>query len=218
MSRLRVHTMSMSVDGFVAGPSQSLENPLGVGGEGLHRWIFMTPTGRRMTGADGDTADDDPVDEHFVAAGFDNIGAWILGRNMFGPIRGKWGDSDWSGWWGDTPPYHCEVFVLTHHARTSLEMDGGTTFYFVDAPIADVRERAIEAAGGRDVRIGGGASTVRQFMAAGLVDDVHFAIVPVLLGGGERLFEPDTDPYPGYECVAYRPSKHVAHVQLAKRG
>jgi len=213
MPRLRVHTMSMSVDGFVAGPGQSLENPLGVGGEGLHSWIFMTPTGRRMTGAeDDDTADDDPVDEHFVAAGFDNIGAWILGRNMFGPIRGEWGDSDWSGWWGDTPPYHCEVFVLTHHARPSLEMDGGTTFHFVSDGIDAALERALDAAGGQDVRLGGGAATVRECLDRQLVDDLHLAVVPVLLGSGERPF----GSLEGYRALPVESEGAVAHVRFTR--
>ena len=213
MAQLRVHNMSMSVDGFVAGPDQSLDDPLGVGAEPLHEWMFETKRWSELTDETGGEAG---VDDDVVARGFDGIGAWILGRNMFGPIRGPWGDSHWSGWWGDEPPYHCPVFVLTHHARDPLEMAGGTTFHFVDDPIERVLARAFEAADGRDVRLGGGASTVRQYMASGLVDYIQLTIVPVLLGGGERIFEPN-DRYGRYECAEFIPSRRVAHVVLTPR-
>jgi dihydrofolate reductase len=214
MAKLRVHCLSMSLDGYVAGPDQGLEHPLGVGGEQLHEWMFATRTWHAMSGEDGGESG---VDDDFMAASFEGAGATIMGRNMFGPVRGAWGDARWNGWWGDDPPYHHPVFVLTHHPRDPLPMQGGTTFHFVDAPIDAVLAQAFEVAGGLDVRLGGGASVVRQFMAAGLVDTVHLAIAPVLLGGGERLFEPDRDRYDGYECVEFVPSAQIAHILLAKR-
>ena len=210
MPKLRVHAMSMSLDGYVAGPDQSLEHPLGVGGQPLHEWIFETRTGREMIGETGGTTG---VDDDFLAAGFDGIGAWVLGRNMFGPVRGDWGSEDWNGWWGDDPPYHCDVFVLTHHAREPLEMEGGTTFHFVADDIETVLQRAFAAAHGQDVRLGGGAATVQQYLRAGLVDELHVVVVPVLLGSGARLF---VDDY-GYERVEFVPSTAVAHVVLAPR-
>ena len=206
MPKLRVHNLSMSLDGYVAGPDQSPENPLGVDGEDLHHWIFPTATGPRRTG----------VDDRFVAAGDQGIGATIMGRNMFGPVRGDWGDVTWRGWWGDDPPFHHEVFVLTHHAHEPIEMEGGTTFTFVTDGTESALAQAFAAADGQDVRLGGGASAVQQYLRAGLVDELHVAIVPVLLRGGERLFE-DPDGVPeGYEVVEFVSSPAVSHVRLAK--
>ena len=210
MPALRVHCFCMSVDGYAAGPDQSEENPLGVGAERLHEWIFETAAGQRMIGGSGGA---DDVDSAFVEEGFDNIGSWIVGRNMFGPIRGEWGDSDWRGWWGDTPPYHCDVYVLTHHARAPLSMDGGTTFHFTADPIEDVLARAFDSAAGQDVRLGGGAATVRQFMRAGLVDMLHIPVVPFLLHRGERLMEEETA---GYEISEVVQSPRVMHIRLTK--
>jgi dihydrofolate reductase len=215
MPKLRVHGMSMSLDGYVAGPDQTLEHPLGVGGSRLHEWIFETRTGREMIGEAGGTTG---VDDDFLAAGFDGIGAWVLGRNMFGPVRGDWGNEDWNGWWGDDPPYHCDVFVLTHHARPPVEMDGGTTFHFVTSGIEDALARAFAAADGADVRLGGGAETVREYLRAGLIDDLHVAITPVLLGGGERIFDGDAVVADGYECVGLVPGASVVHALLTRKG
>jgi dihydrofolate reductase len=215
MSRLRIHAFSISLDGYGAGPGQSREEPMGRGSEALHSWFLPTRTFRRMTGAgDGTTG----IDEDYAARGFDNIGAWILGRNMFGPVRGPWPDESWRGWWGETPPYHVPVFVLTHHARPPLEMDGGTIFHFVTGGIEEALARAQEAAGGRDVRLGGGAATIRQYLRARLVDEMHVAIAPVLLGDGEALFAGLDLP-----ALGYRVSEHVAveaatHVVIARRG
>jgi dihydrofolate reductase len=197
MSKLRVHSLSMSLDGYVAGPDQSLEEPLGVGGEQLHEWIFTTAGGREMMGKEGGSTG---VDDRIWAEGFDGIGAWIMGRNMFGPIRDDWGDSEWSGWWGDEPPYHCDVFVLTNHARDPLAMAGGTTFHFVTDGIEAALDRAREAAGDQDVRLGGGAAAVQQYLAAGLIDQMDLAVTPVLLGGGARLFADGVVPA-GYEVA-----------------
>ena len=214
MPKLRVHAMSMSLDGYVAGPDQSLEHPLGVGGQPLHEWIFETRTGREMIGETGGTTG---VDDDFLAAGFDGIGAWVLGRNMFGPVRGDWGSEDWNGWWGDDPPYHCDVFVLTHHPRPPVTMDGGTTFHFVTSGIDDALARAFAAADGADVRLGGGAATVREYLRAGLIDDLHVAIAPVLLGGGERIFDGDAVVADGYECVGLVPGASVVHALLTRK-
>jgi dihydrofolate reductase len=212
MAKLRVHNMSMSVDGYVAGPDQTVETPLGIGGEDLHEWVFQTRHWHAMQGEAGGA---EGVDNDFVAARVTGIGATIMGRNMFGPVRGEWGGSDWSGWWGDTPPYHHDVFVLTHHARPSIPMQGGTTFHFVTDGIEAALARAVDAADGNDVCLGGGASTVQQYLRAGLVDDLHVAVVPILLGGGERLFANLDDGPRGYECVQYVPSKSVTHVRFA---
>jgi dihydrofolate reductase len=184
MSKLRVHALTISLDGFAAGLDQSLDEPFGTGADGLPDWQF---------GATG-------LEAHLVAAGDEGIGATIMGRNMFGPIRGPWGDSDWTGWWGDEPPYHNDVFVLTHHAHDPIPMEGGTTFHFVTDGIEAALERAVAAAGGQDVRIAGGAATVRQYLAAGLIDELNVAIRPVLVRAGERLFEDGTVP-PGYEVA-----------------
>jgi dihydrofolate reductase len=215
MSRLRAHTISMSIDGYSAGPNQNREHPLGVGGPGLFDWFFHTRTFRRMHGAgEGEAGIDDDV----AAAGFQNVGAWILGRNMFGPIRGPWPDDAWKGWWGDEPPYQVPTFVLTHHARAPIVMQGGTTFHFVTEGIHAALEHATEAAQGRDVRVGGGAATIRQFLRARLLDELHVAIAPVLLGSGESLFHGLDLPALGYECAGHRPgARAVAHVVIRKR-
>jgi dihydrofolate reductase len=214
MPKLRVHNLSMSLDGYVAGPDQDVDNPLGVGGPLLHDWVFATRTGRQMI---GETGGDEGLDDKVIAQGDEGIGATIMGRNMFGPVRGPWKDEQWTGWWGEDPPYHHQVFVLTHHARPSVAMQGGTTFHFVAEGIESALERAFEAADGRDVRLGGGASTVQQYLRAGLVDEMHVAIVPVLLGRGERLFEPQLDLATSYECVEFVSSPSVCHVRLARR-
>jgi dihydrofolate reductase len=215
MSRVRVESFSVSVDGFGAGADQSLENPLGVGGKALHGWAFTTRTFRRMFGqGGGETGEDD----RFAARGFENIGDWVLGRNMFGPVRGPWPDESWKGWWGDTPPYHCPVFVLTHHPRRPLEMDGGTVFHFVTDGFESALRQAKEAAQGKDVRVGGGVATIRQGLRAGLIDEVHLAFSPVLLGRGEQLFDGVDLVSLGYECVEQVGTPHANHVVIRKRG
>ena len=214
--RLRVEAVSVSLDGFMAGPGQDREHPLGANGPDLFEWFFPTRTFQSMHGdsARGETG----VDDDAAARGFENVGAWILGRNMFGPIRGPWPDDDWKGWWGDEPPYHVPVFVLTHHARAPLSMRGGTVFHFVTDGIEAALARARAAAGERDVRVGGGASTIRQYVRAGLVDELHLAIAPVLLGRGEPLFHGLDWRALGYACVGHVPGKRaVAHVTLRKR-
>ena len=184
MSRIKVLAFSVSVDGYGAGPDQSLQSPLGAGGEGLHGWMRSTATFHRMIGQPGGSTG---VDEGFAQRSFENIGAWILGRNMYGPVRGPWPDDTWKGWWGDEPPYHVPVFVLTHHARPPLVMKGGTVFHFVTGGLQDALAQARAAAQGKDIRIGGGVATVRQFLQAGLVDEMHLVVSPVALGGGEHL-------------------------------
>src|SRR3954471_526874 len=186
MSKLVVRCFSLSLDGYGAGPRQDLQNPLGVGGPEMFDWFFHTRTWQRMHGNEGGETG---VDEDMAAQAFTNLGAWILGRNMFGPVRGPWPDDSWKGWWGDEPPYHTPVFVLTHHARPPLTMAGGTEFRFVTDGIESALAQARHAAGGRDVRIGGGVSTIRQYLRARLIDDLHLAVRPVLLGSGEPLFE-----------------------------
>ncbi len=216
MAKLRVHNMAISLDGYAAGPDQSLDHPLGVGGPRLHEWVFATRAGRRMLGED-DEGGVEGIDEEVFVRGNENIGATIMGRNMFGPIRGDWGGEEWKGWWGDDPPYHHPVFVLTHHPRPPLPMEGGTTFHFVGDGIETALARAVEAAGGQDVRLGGGASTVRQYLRARLVDELHVAIVPILLGAGERLFDDLGPAIDGYECEELVSSHAVAHVRLTRR-
>src|SRR6202171_1277487 len=186
MPKLRVHNFAISIDGYGAGPSQSLDNPIGVGGPRLHEWVFATRYGRRMIGEEGG---EEGIDERFLVAGDTGIGATIMGRNMFGPVRGPWADEEWKGWWGDDPPFHSPVFVLTHHPRPTIEMKGGTTFHFIDAGAAEALEAAREAAGGLDVRVGGGPSTIREFLAADLIDHMHIAIVPIVLARGEGLWD-----------------------------
>jgi dihydrofolate reductase len=215
MSKLRVNAFSISIDGYGAGPNQDLENPMGTGGMALHQWVFGTRTFQKMIGADVAAGRAD-VDDQFAARGFENLGAWILGRNMFGPVRGPWPDDSWKGWWGDEPPYHVPVFVLTHHARAPLTMEGGTTFYFVTEGIHAALSRAKEAAKGKDIRIGGGASTVRQYLSAGLVDEMHLVISPTLLGQGEHLFGGIDTVKLGFKCVERAASDRGLHVVLTK--
>ena len=214
MSKLRVQAFSLSLDGFGAGPDQSLDNPLGVGGPGLFGWFFPTRTFHKMTGKDGGTTG---VDEDFAVRGFANVGAWILGRNMFGPVRGPWPDESWKGWWGDTPPYHVPVFVLTHHARAPIEMKGGTTFHFVTDGIEAALKRATAAAEGKDVRVGGGVATIRQYLRAGLIDELHLALSPVLLGTGEHLLAGIDMLKLGYECTEHVQTEKATHVVLTRR-
>lgn len=214
MSKLCVNAFTVSIDGYGAGPDQSLDNPLGRGGTRLHQWLLATRTFQQMHGkGEGSTG----IDDDFAARGFDNIGAWILGRNMFGPVRGPWPDDSWRGWWGENPPYHVPVFVLTHHARKPIEMEGGTTFHFVTDGIEAALARAKDAAGGRDIRIGGGAATIRQYLKAGLVDEMHMAISPVLLGGGEPLLAGIDLPDLGYEVSEHVVSDAATHVVVARR-
>ena len=213
MSKLRVNCFSISLDGYGAGPGQSLDEPLGAGGVALHEWLFATRTFRRMFGGEGGTTG---VDDEFAARGFAGVGAWILGRNMFGPIRGPWPDESWKGWWGDTPPYHTPVFVLTHHARSPISMEGGTTFHFVTGGIQAALASAREAAQGKDVRLGGGVATIQQYMRAGLVDELHLAISPVLLGSGESLFGGIDALELGYRCAEMVPGAGVTHVVLTR--
>ena len=213
MTKLPVNAFGLSLDGYGAGPDQDLANPMGVGGMALHQWVLGTKFFKAMLGQEGGATG---VDNDFAVAGFDNLGAWILGRNMFGPVRGPWPDEEWQGWWGDTPPYHCPVFVLTHHARPSLEMKGGTTFHFVTGGIEEAWERAREAAAGKDVRLGGGTSTVRQFLVAGLLDSLHLALQPCLLGKGEALFEGLDLPALGYQVSEVVPGEGATHVMLAR--
>jgi dihydrofolate reductase len=203
MTELRVHNFSVSLDGYGAGPAQSEEDPLGIGGEQLHEWIF--------------SPDASDVDRRFRALGDEDIGATIMGRKMFGPVRGPWGAEDWTGWWGEDPPFHHDVFVLTHHARDPVPMAGGTTFHFVTDGIEAALDRARAAAGDRHVRLGGGAATVQQYLRAGLLDEIHLAVVPVLLGGGERLFDGLDDALENWACVEFAPSASVAHVRLRRR-
>jgi len=221
MSRLRVNAFGVSVDGYGAGPGQSLDHPMGVGGMALHDWVFGTKTFQKMA-ADfagsliGDRAGREGVDDDFAARGFQNLGAWILGRNMFGPVRGPWPDDGWKGWWGESPPYHVPVFVLTHHARVPLAMKGGTTFHFVTDGIQAALERAREAAQGKDVRLGGGVATIRQYLTAGLVDEIHLAIAPALLGRGEHLLAGIDLVSLGYRCTEHASTERATHVVLTR--
>lgn len=214
MPKLRVHNFSISLDGYGAGPDQTLEEPLGRGGERLHDWVVNTRSFREtvlhLEGGETGLADD------FVTEGFAGIGATIMGRNMFGPIRGPWPDDEWKGWWGDEPPYHHPTFVLTHYPREPITMEGGTTFYFVTGGIEEALDRAFEAANGSDVRLGGGVATIQQFMRAGLVDELHLAMAPVLLGAGERLFDRLDGGGVGYQVSEFIPSTSVVHVRLSR--
>lgn len=202
------------MDGYGAGAHQSHDHPLGIGGLEIMGWFHPTRVFQRMYGdEDGETG----IDNDMAELGFSGVGAWILGRNMFGPIRGPWPDESWKGWWGDEPPYHVPVFVLTHHARPPVTMAGGTQFRFITDGIHSALEQAKAAAGDRDVRIGGGVSTIRQYLQAGLVDDVHLAVRPVLLGRGERLFEDLDLPALGYECAEFKMGARALHIMLRKR-
>lgn len=214
MSKLIVRSFTVSLDGYGAGPEQCLSAPIGRGGKALHEWMFATRTARKMFGQDGGETG---IDDDFAAHGFENVGAWILGRNMFGPIRGAWTDESWRGWWGENPPYHTPVFVLTHHARKPLAMEGGTTFHFVADGIESALRQAKAAAQGRDIRLGGGAQTIRQYLTAGLIDDLHLVIVPVLLGSGESLFAGIDLPHLDYRCVRHVAGVRATHVVLARQ-
>jgi dihydrofolate reductase len=219
MPRLRVQSFSVSLDGYGAGPAQSLDDPMGRGGMALHDWVFPTRTFQRMHAEESvEGAGTTGIDDEFAARGFENLGAWILGRNMFGPVRGPWPDDSWRGWWGETPPYHVPVFVLTHHARAPLEMKGGTVFHFVTDGIESALARAREAAGSRDVRLGGGVDTVRQYLKARLIDELHLAVSPVLLGGGESLFAGIDLPGLGYAVSRHASSEKATHVVISRRG
>ena len=214
MSKLRVRSFALSLDGYGAGPRQNLEHPLGVNGTDLMEWFFHLRIWREMH---GETGGETGVDNDIAGQGFAGFGAWILGRNMFGPVRGPWPDESWRGWWGDDPPYHVPVFVLTHHARPSLEMAGGTTFHFVTDGIHAALERAKAAADGLDVRLGGGVSTVRQYLAAGLIDELHLAVRPVLLGAGEHLWQGLDLRALGYECAEQVVGERATHMFIRKR-
>jgi dihydrofolate reductase len=214
MSKLIVNSFTVSMDGYGAGPRQSMQDPLGVGGTELHHWAFATRTFRAMHGGEGGSTG---VDDELARRGVENVGAWILGRNMFGPVRGSWPDDSWRGWWGDEPPYRCDVFVLTHHARKSVAMRGGTTFHFVTGGIEDAFERAREAAGGKHVRLGGGVATIRQYLRARLIDELHVAFAPVLLGSGEALFADLDVPALGYAVTEHVATPAATHVVLTRR-
>ena len=212
MAKLRVHNLSISFDGYAAGPEQSRETPLGVGGEALHGWAFAQRYFRRVHDLEGG---EEGIDNQW-AAREQGIGATIMGRNMFGPVRGAWPDGEWKGWWGEAPPYHCPVFVLTHHPRDPLEMKGGTVFHFVTGGVHEALERAREAAGEKDIRIGGGAATIRQYLAEGLIDELHLVVAPVLLGRGEPLLEGLDLPSLGYVVSEHVAAKSATHVVLAR--
>jgi dihydrofolate reductase len=213
MARLVVRGFSISLDGYGAGPNQSLENPLGVGGESLHDWLVSTRTFKRIVGKEGGETG---VDEDFAARSMSGIGAWILGRNMFGPIRGPWPDESWRGWWGKNPPYHAPVFVLTHHQRPPLEMEGGTVFHFVTEGIHAALESARTAAGAQDIRLLGGVATIRQYLQARLIEEMHLAVSPILLGSGEHLLASIDLPALGYRCTESVPSAKSVHYIMAR--
>ncbi|MGA9963814.1 MAG: dihydrofolate reductase family protein [Terriglobales bacterium] len=213
MSKVKVGAFSVSIDGFGAGPRQDLQNPLGVHGTELHNWFFHTEIFKKVHGQSGGTTG---IDNDFAAQSFENVGTWILGRNMFGPVRGPWKDDSWKGWWGDDPPYHTPVFVLTHHARSPLAMEGGTTFYFVTDGLESALKKAKEAAHGKEVRIGGGVSLIRQYLIAGHIDEMHLAVSPVLLGEGEHLFTGINLPQLGFRLVRTVAGENATHVFVRK--
>jgi len=215
LPKIKVQSFGISLDGYSAGPRQSLENPLGVDGQKVFEWFFPTRTFKHMHGAEGGTTG---TDDEFAARGFVNVGAWILGRNMFGPVRGPWPDESWKGWWGENPPYHTPVFVLTHHARPALSMAGGTIFEFITGGIHSALERATAAANGKDVRIGGGVATVQQFLRAGLLDELHLALTPTFLGSGEQLFAGLDMATLGYQCTEHVSTPGAVHLILTKQG
>ena len=213
MGKVKVAAFSVSLDGFAAGPNQSLENPLGIGGEGLHPWFRKTKVFQTLFGnADGTT----DQDNRFAEKSFENVGAWIMGRNMFGPLRGPWPNEDWKGWWGDNPPYHTPVFVLTHHQRAPLQMEGATTFHFVTEGIQSALAKAKQAAGDRDIRIGGGVATIRAYLQGGLIDELHLAYSPVFLGSGESLLAGINLPGLGYRLVEKTLTAEACHLVLQK--
>ena len=213
LQKVRVNCFGVSLDGFGAGPDQSLENPLGKGGQQMFQWFFQTRTWFEMHGGEGGGGG---LDDDFAARGFDNVGAWILGRNMFGPVRGPWPNDEWKGWWGEEPPYHVPVFVLTHYEREPLVMKGGTTFHFVTDGAHKALERARDAANGKDVRIGGGAATIRQYLTAGLLDHLHLVYSPCLMGAGENLLQGIDLPGLGYRVRNYASSEKAMHVEIVK--
>jgi dihydrofolate reductase len=213
MSKVRVAAFSISLDGFGAGPNQSLQQPLGVRGEELHQWVFPTRRFQQMMGKDDGTLG---IDNDFAERSFENIGAWILGRNMFGPVRGPWPDEEWKGWWGEEPPYHVEVFVLTHFPRASITMKGGTVFHFITDGIEAALDSAREAAKGKDIRIGGGTATIRQYLEKGLIDEMHLAFSPVVLGSGEHFFIGMDLPALGFKQTETVVSEKAVHVVLKK--
>jgi dihydrofolate reductase len=215
MSKLKVLCFGVSIDGYGAGPNQSLENPMGMGGMSLHEWVFPTESFQKMHSemlGVGATEGTPGIDNDFALKGFENIGAWIMGRNMFGPMRGPWKDHSWNGWWGDNPPYHTPVYILTHHARPAIQMNGGTTFHFVTGGIEAALKMAKEGVKGKDIRLGGGVDTIRQYLSAKLVDEMHIAVSPTLLGHGENLFRDMNLVALGYERVEYVPTEKAAHI------
>lgn len=214
MSKVRVAAFSVSIDGFGAGPRQDLSNPLGVRGTELHNWFFHTEVFKKMQGQSGGTAG---IDNDFAGRSFEGVGAWIMGRNMFGPVRGPWKDDSWKGWWGENPPFHFPVFVLTHHARSPLTMEGGTTFHFVTDGVESALTKAKEAAQGKEVRIGGGVSVVRQYLVAGEIDEMHLAVSPVLLGEGENLFSGINLSKLGFSVSRVVAGENATHVLIEKR-
>ena len=214
MAIVRVSSFSVSLDGYAAGPHQSLDAPLGIGGPGLFEWFFSTRTWKQMHGYEGGSIG---VDNDWAQRGMENVGAWILGRNMFGPVRGPWPDDSWKGWWGEEPPYHVAAFVLTHYPRASVEMKGGTTFHFVTTGIHDALQRAKAAAKNKDVRIGGGVATVQQYLRAGLIDELHLVCRPILMGSGENLLAGIDLKALGYRCVEHVCTDLAMHVMLNKQ-
>lgn len=214
MSKVKVTAFSVSLDGFGAGPDQSIKEPLGAGGEALHTWIIGSKMFHRMGGKDGGT---EGVDNDFAEKSMENIGAWIMGRNMFGPVRGPWPDNEWKGWWGKKPPYHVPVFVLTHHARKPVEMEGGTTFHFITDGIESALKEARKVANGKDIRIGGGVSTIRQFLQAGYIDEMHLVFSPVFLGSGEHLFSGLDLSALGFNQVQKINGEEATHIILTKK-
>ena len=215
MTRLRVESFTLSMDGYGAGPDQDGDNPLGVGGTSLHGWAWRTQTFRRLFGQEGGSTD---TDDEFARRGFDNIGATIMGRNMFGPVRGPWLDLKWRGWWGENPPYHTPVYILTHHPRDPIEMDGGTTFHFVTDGIQSALSQARAAAEGKDIRLGGGVDAIRQYLQARLIDEMHLVFSPVLLGRGEALFAGIDLPKLGYTFKQQVNTDAACHVVISKTG
>ena len=214
MPKVRIAGFGVSLDGFSAGPEQSLNDPLGKRGPDIFQWFFHTRTFRAMRGLEDGSVD---IDDHFAHRAMENFGAFILGRNMFGPVRGPWPDNSWKGWWGDNPPYHAPTFVLTHHAREPIIMEGGTTFHFVTGGIEEALRLAKQAAGDKDIKIGGGVSTVRQYLQAGLVDSIHLAAAPVLLGTGEALFAGLNLPALGFSVTDKKATDHATHIVLEKQ-
>ena len=214
MPKVSVSAFSVSLDGFGAGPKQSLENPVGLNGMSLHEWAFKTRTFKMMFGQEGGEAG---VDDQFAIRSFENVGAWIIGRNMFGPMRGAWSDENWKGWWGENPPFHVPVFVLTHYPRAPIVMEGGTTFYFITDGIETALRQALDGAKGKDIRIGGGVSTIQQYLRARLIDEMHLAVSPVFLGAGENLFAGLDLRSLGYACVNRVSTSDAIHLIVQKQ-